>query len=237
MDLRMGDGTRWFNRFGAICAVAGAVAAGVGNGLHPVTPRNDPEGVARVIADSDAWATIHLVIVAGTLLMLAGLVAVRRTMTADHRADALADLAVWAATLGTTIGVVTVILDGVAAKRLADLWAVAPGDVTLQAVTTNETINFALAGLFNATFAGIPFVLLGVAMLRSADWPSWFGLIAVVAGAGSVIAGAFQLLTGRPTTTSLILTIIGPTVIALWVVLAGAFLWVRPAGPADDGQA
>ena len=50
-------------RIGSAAAILGAVCAGVGNLLHPVTPRDDPPGVARVIAGSDFWTLIHLVIV------------------------------------------------------------------------------------------------------------------------------------------------------------------------------
>ena len=38
-------------RVGSGAAILGAVSAGVGNLLHPITPRNDPSGVARVIAE------------------------------------------------------------------------------------------------------------------------------------------------------------------------------------------
>jgi hypothetical protein len=41
-------------------------------------------------------------------------------------AEALARLGVYAAIIGVTIGLVTVVLDGVAAKQLADQWAAAP---------------------------------------------------------------------------------------------------------------
>jgi hypothetical protein len=63
----------WLPRIGSGAAVLGAVCAGVGDLLHPITPREDPPGVARVIADSDLWTLIHLVIVVGIILMLAGL--------------------------------------------------------------------------------------------------------------------------------------------------------------------
>ena len=46
----------------------------VGNLIHPVTPINDPAGVARVIADAGAWAAMHYAIVLGIVLMLGGLV-------------------------------------------------------------------------------------------------------------------------------------------------------------------
>lgn len=58
------------------------------------------------------------------------------------------------------------ILDGVAAKQLADQWATASvtdRGVALQLVSANETVNSALAGMFNATFVGLP-------LSRSA-WP------------------------------------------------------------------
>jgi hypothetical protein len=58
----------------------------------------------------------------------------------------------YAVTIGATVGVITLILDGVAAKQLADQWAAAPEPAkptALALVSANETINFALAGLFN----------------------------------------------------------------------------------------
>ena len=51
----------------------------VGNLLHPATPIADPKGVARTIAESEAWVPVHLVIVVGLILMLGGLVAISRS--------------------------------------------------------------------------------------------------------------------------------------------------------------
>jgi hypothetical protein len=45
----------WLLRIGAGAGVIGAVLAGVGNLLHPITPRDDPSRVAQVIAGSDSW--------------------------------------------------------------------------------------------------------------------------------------------------------------------------------------
>jgi hypothetical protein len=67
----------WLLRVGSGAAILGAVSSGVGDLLHPITPRADPSGVARVIADSEVWTPIHLLIVVGIVLMLVGLLAVR----------------------------------------------------------------------------------------------------------------------------------------------------------------
>lgn len=222
----------WLLRIGSVAAVLGAVCAGVGNLLHPVTPRDDETGVAQVIADSDYWTPVHLIIVTGTLFMLAGLLAVRHSIARDGFTDALTRLGMYAATIGTTVGVMTLILDGVAAKQLADQWAAAPESTKASAlglVSINETINFALAGLFNMLFAGVPFVLFGLAVAHAGtDWfPRWLGWVAFYAGIGSILAGIVQAVTGKPTVTSLILTIIGPTVIALWMLVIGGVLWRR----------
>jgi hypothetical protein len=50
------DDARWVFRLGGASAIIGAVLGGVGNLVHPVTPENDPVGVAQVIADSDIWS-------------------------------------------------------------------------------------------------------------------------------------------------------------------------------------
>ena len=217
---------RWVFRIGGWSAVVGSVLAGVGNLVHPVTPMNDPVGVARVIADSDGWVPIHLGIVVGILLMLGGLVALYHSIRGGV-AGALARLGLFAAVSGVTIGLVLVILDGVAAHQLAQEWAAAPtGDqaLALGLVHVNETINFALASLFNLVFAGATFILFGLAVALSDVYPRGLGWVVVVAGAASVGAGMVQAFTGEPTEASGGLTIFGPTVITLWLLAVGILL-------------
>lgn len=224
MDMR--DDTYWQLRIGSVSAMVGAICAAVGNILHPVTPRDDPEGVARVIADSDAWTLIHVVIIFGIILMLGGIIAVRHSIEGGA-AEALARWGVYAGTVGVTLGIATVVLDGVGAKQLADQWAAASGPeraIALSLVSTNETVNFAIAGMFNLSFAGVPFILLGLATALSGAYPRWLGWAALAAGVGSVGAGLVQAFTGEPTTASLILTIIGPTVISAWLFVMGVLV-------------
>src|SRR4029453_3385220 len=125
-DISSQSTTFWLLRIGSIAGIVGALCAAVGNILHPVTPRDDPPGVARVIAESDAWTLIHVVIIIGIICMLGGLTALRHFIDGGV-AEALARLGVYAGTIGVTIGIATVILDGVGAKQLADQWAVASG--------------------------------------------------------------------------------------------------------------
>jgi Domain of unknown function (DUF4386) len=211
---------------GARAAIVGSLLGLVGNLIHPITPIDDPEGVARVIADSDAWFPIHFVIIVGTTLMLGGLVALYHSIVGGL-AHALARFGLFAATVGIAVGSITVILDGVAAKQLADQWAATSGDTAgtaLQLVLANETVNFALASLFNFTFAGVTFILFGLAVALSEEYPRWLGWIVAMAGVASIGAGLVQGMTGEPTTLSRILTIIGPTVITLWLLTIGIMM-------------
>jgi hypothetical protein len=217
---------RWVYRIGGIAAILGSILGGVGNLVHPVTPENDPEGVARVIAESGIWTPVHLTIVLGIFLMLGGLVAVHHSIRGGLP-GALARFGLLAAVAGTTIGLVLVILDGVAARQLAQEWArAAPGEksIALGLVHVNETMNFALASLFNFVFAAATFILFGLAVALSRVYPRWLGWLVVVAGTASIGAGLIQALVGEPTTASRVLTIFGPSVITLWEFWIGALL-------------
>jgi hypothetical protein len=219
---------------GGVAAVVGAVLAGVGNLVHPVTPEHDPVGVARVIANSEIWTPVHLVIVLGIFLMLGGLIAIYHSIGGELAA-ALARFGLFAAVAGATIGLVLVILDGVAARQLAQEWAsAAPGEkaTALGLVHLNETLNFALASLFNFVFAAATFILFGLAVAFSRVYPRWLGWAVFVAGVASIGAGLIQALVGEPTTASRVLTIFGPTVITLWELVIGILLLRR----ARDGR-
>jgi hypothetical protein len=218
-------------RIGAVAGILGALLAMVGNLLHPATPSGDPQGVARTIADSERWVLVHLVIVVGLIIMLGGLVAICRSIEGGV-AGALAQLGYVAAVSGVTVGVVLVIVDGVAAKHLADAWEAAPPEeaaAALQVVVAEEAINFALAALFNLLFAGVTFILLGLAVALSGEYPGWLGWVAVVAGVGSVPVGLVQAYTGESIGFTRIATIIFPTIITLWVVVMSVLMWRKAA--------
>jgi Domain of unknown function (DUF4386) len=223
------DGASRVFRIGGAAAIVGALLGMVGNLIHPVTPIDDPEGVAQVIADSGSWVPIHLTIVVGIVLMLGGLVAIRHSLR-DGVADALARFGLVAAIAGATIGLVLVILDGVAARQLAQEWAEASSQeraVALGLVHANETINFALASLFNLVFAAVTFILFGLAVALGDVYPRGLGWVAFFAGVLSLAAGLIQAAVGEPTEASRVLTIIGPSVITLWLLIMGILLLRR----------
>jgi hypothetical protein len=101
---------RWLLRLGGWAAIVGSLLGMVGNLVHPVTPTDDPEGVAQVIADSGMWVPIHLAIVLGIALILGGLVSIRHIIRGGV-AGALARLGLVAAIVGVTIGLILVHLD------------------------------------------------------------------------------------------------------------------------------
>ena len=209
----------WIVRLGAWGGIVGSLLAMVGNLLHPATPTIDPEGVARTIADSGSWLPVHLVIVVGLILMLGGLVAISRSIQGGA-AEALARLGLVAAVAGVAVGVILVIVDGVAAKHLAEAWAQAPPEeaaAALRVVVGEETINFALAALFNILFAGVTFVLLGLAVAMDGRHPRGPAWVVVVAGLGSIPVGLVQAYQGESVAFTRAATIMFPTVILLWV--------------------
>ena len=227
--------TGWTLRVGSAGGILGALLGLIGNLLHPATPTGDPEGVARTIADSRIWVPAHLAIVAGLVLMLGGLVAISQSIQGGLP-GALARLGLVAGLAGGTIGLVLVTMDGLAAKQLADAWATAPPieqPIALRVLLGEETINFALAALFNIVFAGVAFVLYGLAVALSDRYPRWLGWVVVVAGVGSVAAGLVQAAAGESIALTRVLTIIFPTVITLWLIEMGVLVLRRASAERD----
>jgi Domain of unknown function (DUF4386) len=229
---------RWTLLLGGLAAIVGSLLGMVGNLVHPETPIGDPAGVAQAIATSDTWFPIHLAIVVGIILMFGGLVALAHAIRGSL-AVALARFGLAAATAGVAVGLVLVILDGVAARQLAEEWAAATGAdqaLKLQLVATNETVNFALASLFNLLFAGVAFGLFGFAVAASENFPRWLGLLVVLGALESIGAGLVQAEAGSPLVATRILTIVGPTVITLWLFAMGIVLVRRAHVVEGRGQ-
>jgi len=220
------SGVRLTLLIGGWAAVVGSLMGMMGNLLHPHTPFDDPLGTAEVIFGSESWVTLHVVIVVGVFLMLLGLFALYRSITGPN-AQALAQFGMLAAVVGVSVGLLLVIMDGVAAPQLAEEWTTAPPaeqTIALRVLSANETVNFSVASLFNLIFAGATFIFFGLALAVGRDYPHWFGWVAVAAGVLSIGAGLVQAYNGEPTEASRLLTIIGPTVITLWSLAVGVVL-------------
>jgi hypothetical protein len=231
----------WVLRIGSAASIAGALLGMVGNLAHPTTPAasQDAEGLARTIADSGSWVPGHLVILLGLILMLGGLVAIARSIRGGLP-GALAQLGSIAAVAGATVGLLLLSIDGVAAKHLAQAWAAAPSGeqaAALQALLAEEAINFALGTVFYILFAGVTFVLLGLAVAWSRTYPRWLGWMAVIAGAGSVVVGLVQGQVGETNAVTRIPSIIFPTVITAWLVWMGVLLLRKARALGGDGPA
>ncbi len=229
----------WVIRAGSVAGIVGSLLAMIGNLLHPATPNGDPQGVARTIAESAVWTPVHLVIVVGLVLMLGGLIALSRSIEGGL-AGALAHFGLMAAVVGVAIGLVLVNVDGVAAKQLADEWQAAPASeqaAALRILLAEETINSSLAALFNLVFAGAAFILLGLAVAQSGEYPKWLGWLAAVAGVGSVAVGLVQAYYGESSTFSQAATIVFPTIITLWTAGMGVLLLRKPATPSEERRA
>jgi hypothetical protein len=211
-----------------------AVAQSIQGGL--------PGALARLgAAAAVAGITVGLILVTLDGIAAKQLAEAWATAPPDERAGALARLGAAAAVAGITVGLILVTLDGIAAKQLAEAWATAPPDeraTALRLVLASETLNFALAALFNILFAGVTFILYGLAVAWSRQYPRWLGWVVVVAGIGSVAAGLLQAVVGEPTVLSRILTIIFPTVITLWLVDMNVLVLRRAASleRAEAGQ-
>ena len=222
------DDRRWVYRIGGACAVAGAVLGLVGNLIHPVTSGPDePAATARVVADSGIWIPVHLGLVVAFVLMLLGLVAIHDSFIGGLP-RALARFGLAAALIGTTGGVVLLSLDGFAAKHLADAWASAPPTARAEALASfraEDAVNFALLSPLNLVFAGFTFVLFGLANALSTVYPRWLGWAAVIGGVGGAISGTIQAYVGEPTGLTRALGIAAPTIITLWLLIIGVFLW------------
>ena len=61
-------------------------------------------------------------------------------------------------------------------------------------------------------------------MAASEGYPRWLGLLVVLGGLESIGAGLIQADAGEPVLASRVLTIIGPTVITLWLFAMGILL-------------
>ena len=219
-------------RIGAASAIIGSIALMVANVLHPRSPEIQVyERQIEAVAASGNWVTVHLVWVVASLFLLAGMLAIGRSITTGPGA-AWGWFANAGALVSTSIISVLIGLDGLASKAIHVAWANAPAAekaTALQIALAMEEIDVGLFTIYIIVFFGITFMLYGLAVSLGETYPRWMGWIAFILGLASLVVGLIQAYTGlSPTLTNIGFATLA-SLLLVWLFVMGILLW-RKAG-------
>jgi hypothetical protein len=199
MADRPGD-RRWAFRIGGASAVLGALVGLVGNLLHPATSGPaDPAATARVVAESQIWIPVHLALVVAFELMLGGLVGIHDSITgglpvrsrgSDWPRRPLAPRSASCSSRST-------VRREASRRRMAGRARGGSGG-SPRRIRAVDSINFALISPLNLVFAGITFVLFGLAAALSGVYPRWSGWVVAAAGVAWAVSGVIRRTSENP---------------------------------------
>lgn len=170
----------------AIALLAGTACLGAGAALHPMLPM-DAVGQLRTIAGTPAWRTIHLVMLAGSALVIAGVwvrLLVDRSGVPGAVVAALAAISV-----GLAINALNIAFMAGAGWRMAALYRAGDGAIAQTFDVTHPI------GLMAARFGNLV-VALGALALGWAEWhdatrPRLLAALAWAAASGGLVGVLF----------------------------------------------
>lgn len=212
-------------RIGAVGAILGtifSVAAGIGFGELPT---GDTEDALRFLAVRSAWywRTVHLGFIFGALLWVGALTALAVSGTLGG-GSALGPLGAASAAVGAAIHVVDSSISGFGLRALADAWSASPDEARPDLLLAAHTVSLILDGTWASVtsfFHGLPFVLVGLAVVLSRRYPAWLGWIGVVGGAGALLIGALMFLDLVPERLFVAFALL----VSLFMLILGALMW------------
>lgn len=179
-------------RLGAAGAVLGTLANVVATAGHGDLPEAGTATELAFVAERASWSHVHLLSIVGVLLWIGAFAALARSLRGTPGA-ALGRLALSSAYVGAGVHVVFFSIDGFALKRTADAWAAAAGAEQAELLQAGSLVLLLQNSQFVSAVAfllGLPFLLLGAAVVRSRTYPAWLGWVAGLAGVGSLVTGA-----------------------------------------------
>ncbi len=217
-------------RWGGAAAMIGAVLSLIGNLLHPRADHaTGVRGELRLVADSDIWLVDHLILAFSLAFLFVGLLSVASYLDAGA-SSTWGRIARGAVVSGITIAYLTVAVDGMAMKTVADDWAAAGGGPGGGAEAVTQ-VSLALFTALIGSFTGVTPLLVGLAQLWSRRFPSWLPYLAIAGGALGILVGTVQFLNGPSNFVTNILFTIGAIVVTAWTFLSGLQLWKGAPGP------
>ena len=213
------------SRIGPIAAVAGAVLLFVGTYLHPMSADpNVPLAAFTEYAASGNWVAIHLMQLFGVVLIGASLVLFSRRM-ADGPADEWATLGAAGAIASMAIAAALQAVDGVALKFMVDMWAATPEPAIFSAALGVRQIEVGLASM-TSLLLGLTAAIYGIALCIDGRFPKWIGVVAIVGGVPTAIAGVVMAHTGF-SNQAMVVGMPSNTLLIVWMTVLGVYDWKR----------
>jgi hypothetical protein len=213
-------------RLGAVASPAGAATLFLSTLLHPLDsdPNDAPSAFAEYALNS-YYVWTHLGQFMGFVLLAVALVALAATFPSG-RASAWARFGSIGAAASVAVAAALQAVDGVALKAAVNRWAGAAGEarsLAFEAAFAIRQIEIGLASFLSVVF-GFTLIAFGLAMLCSARYPAWLGVIGLVGALGALAAGAAQASTGF-SNLAMFASMLSSSVLLIWVVLVGFFMW------------
>jgi uncharacterized protein YggT (Ycf19 family) len=216
-------------RFGGVCAILGSLVSVVaGIGFGNLTNEATPGAVLETLAarPSSYWPGVQLAFIAGAFLWVIAIIALSWTLS-DGTSRALGRLGAASIVLGASVHIVDSSISAYGLGFLAREWGSAGADHATF-LTAARALMCILGGTWAAVlifFHGIPFILSGLAVALSARYPTWWGLVGVLGGLGSVVTGV-PMLFGKYL-VSLGFYIPFAVLLSLWMIVMGILMWRR----------
>ena len=210
------------SKIGPIAAIAGAVMLMVGTYLHPMSADpNVPIAAFTEYAASDNWVAIHLMQLFGVILIAASLVLLSRRL-ADGPASRWAALGAAGAIASVAVASALQAVDGVALKVMVDTWASTPqpGRASMfDAAFGVRQIEVGLASM-TSLLLGLTASIYGIALMIDQRFPRWVGVVAIVGGVPTAIAGVVMAHTGF-SNQSMVVGMPSNLMLVLWMIALG----------------
>jgi len=216
------------SRLGPSAAIVGAVLLFVGTYLHPMgADPNVPLAAFTEYAADRHWVASHLMQLLGIVSMMAALVLLSRSMM-DGPAAEWAILGMTGAVASLAVASALQAVDGVALKFMVDGW-VATGEpakaALFQAVFGVRQIEVGLASI-TSLLLGLTASTYGVALLIDRRFPRWLGVLAIVGGVPTAIAGVMIARTGF-SNLAMAINMPSGSLLILWMIVLGVSGWRR----------
>lgn len=215
-------------RFGGTLAVAGGLGYFFTLLVHGDLPDETTEMALEHIAGRPEWRMLKLALIASVLCWIGAFISLVRSLPRGL-SRAVGRWALATATIGVAVVVTEYAIIGHALKEVADAWRGATGPDAQAKLRMAEVMLAISGGLFHSFVAwmlGLPYVLLGTAVLLGQGYPRWLGWVAVTAGSGALLAGTTRFLgIGLVPYPLLYGGFVLP--LCIWLAAMGVLMWRR----------